>query len=47
MRRDLASENIKKAFPEETDAWIDNVLKGTYRLVSSNILEFLALTKSI
>jgi KDO2-lipid IV(A) lauroyltransferase len=47
VRKKQAFNNIKKAFPEETDAWIDNVLKGTYRLVSSNILEFLALPKSI
>ena len=47
VRKKQAFNNIKKAFPNETDAWIDNVLKGTYRLVSSNILEFLALPKSI
>ena len=47
VRKKQAFNNIKKAFPEETDAWIDNVLKGTYRLVSSNILEFLALPKSL
>ena len=47
VRKKQAFNNIKKAFPEETDAWIDNVLERTYRLVSSNILEFLALPKSI
>ena len=45
-RKNEAFENIKKAFPEKSNKWIKGVLKGTYRLVASNFIEFLALPKS-
>ncbi|MBT3763897.1 MAG: lysophospholipid acyltransferase family protein [Candidatus Marinimicrobia bacterium] len=46
VRKEQAFQNIKLAFPDKSDSWINNVLKGTYRLVSSNFMEFLALPRS-
>jgi KDO2-lipid IV(A) lauroyltransferase len=50
IRKQEAFKNIKKAFPDKSNNWVNKVLKKTYRLVASNFLEFLALpvsTKSI
>lgn len=46
IRKKQAFQNIKLAFPNKSDAWIYNVLKGAYRLVGSNFLEFMALPRS-
>ncbi len=46
VRKEQAFNNIKIAFPDKSKSWINNVLKGTYGLVSTNFLEFLALPRS-
>ena len=46
IRKNQAIQNIKIAFPNKNMAWVNNVLKGSYRLVSTNFMEFLALPKS-
>ena len=46
IRKKQAIQNIKTAFPDKNGAWVNHVLKGSYRLVSTNFMEFLALPKS-
>ena len=46
IRKKLAYNNIKTAFPDKSETWINNVLIGTYRLFFTNFLEFLSLPKS-
>jgi len=43
IRKELAYNNIKTAFPDKSETWINNVLIGTYRLFFTNFLEFLSL----
>ena len=45
IRKKLAYNNIKTAFPNNSETWINNVLIGTYRLFFTNFLEFLSLPK--
>ena len=50
IRKQEAFNNIKKAFPDKSNNWVNGVLKKTYSLTASNFLEFLAMpvsTKSI
>ena len=46
IRKKQAIQNIKTAFPDKNSAWVNYVLKGSYRLVSTNFMEFLSLPKS-
>ncbi|MBC8345821.1 MAG: lysophospholipid acyltransferase family protein [Candidatus Marinimicrobia bacterium] len=46
VRKKQAIQNIKTAFPNKSDAWIKNVLKGSYRLVSTNFMTLLAFPNS-
>ena len=46
IRKQEAFNNIKKAFPNKSNNWINSILKRTYSLVASNFLEFMALPKS-
>ena len=50
IRKQEAFNNIKKAFPDKSNNWVNGILKKTYSLTASNFLEFLAMpvsTKSI
>ena len=46
IRKQEAFNNIKKAFPNKSNNWINSILKRTYSLVASNFLEFMALPES-
>ena len=36
IRKELAYNNIKTAFPDKSETWVNNVLIGTYRLFFTN-----------
>ena len=46
IRKQEAFNNIKIAFPNKSNNWINSILKRTYSVVASNFLEFMALPKS-
>ena len=46
-RKKLAKNNIKIAFPNKTEKWIDNTLRNTYKFFVFNFIQFLALPKSM
>ena len=45
-RKDVATKNLKTAFPEHSDIWIENTLKNSYKFFSYNFIQFLAFPKS-
>ena len=46
LRRDLASENIKKAFPYWSDVKVNLTLRKTYLFFTQNLIEFISVPKS-
>ena len=46
-RKKLAKNNIKIAFPNKSEKWIDNTLRNTYKFFVFNFIQFLALPKSM
>jgi len=45
-RKKVATKNLKTAFPEYSDIWIQNTLKKCYKFLSYNFIQFLAFPKS-
>ena len=45
-RKKVAIKNLKTAFPEYSDKWIQNTLKKCYKFLSYNFIQFLAFPKS-
>ena len=45
-RKKVAIKNLKTAFPEYSDKWIQNTLKKCYKFLSYNLIQFLAFPKS-
>ncbi len=45
-RKSIAVKNIKIAFPEKSDKWINNTLKNCYKFLSFNFIQFLAFPES-
>jgi KDO2-lipid IV(A) lauroyltransferase len=45
-RKKVAIKNLKTAFPEYSDIWIQNTLKKCYKFLSYNFIQFLAFPKS-
>ena len=45
-RKKVAIKNLKTAFPECSDIWIQNTLKKCYKFLSYNFIQFLAFPKS-
>jgi KDO2-lipid IV(A) lauroyltransferase len=46
IRKKEAFNNIKKAFPDKSNNWVNGILRKNYSLVASNFLEFMAMPKS-
>ena len=46
LRRDLASENIKKAFPHWSDVKVNLTLRKTYLFFTQNLVDFISVPKS-
>ena len=46
FRKTEAFNNIKTAFPQMNDFWIQKQLKGTYQIVINNFIDFLSLPDS-
>lgn len=46
IRKKQAFTNIKKAFPEKSNAWIKSTLKNTYKIVTENFIDLLGFPKS-
>ena len=46
IRKNQALNNIKKAFPKKNSRWIKKQLKGTYKIVTNNFIDFLSISKS-
>lgn len=45
-RKKVAIKNLKTAFPECSDTWIQNTLKKCYKFLCYNFIQFLAFPKS-
>ena len=45
-RKKVAIKNLKTAFPEYSDKWIQSTLKKCYKFLSYNFIQFLAFPKS-
>ena len=45
-RKKVALKNLKTAFPECSDIWIQNTLKKCYKFFIYNFIQFLAFPKS-
>tara|TARA_Y100001970_G_C14086100_1_gene777400 strand:- start:73 stop:918 length:846 start_codon:yes stop_codon:yes gene_type:complete len=45
-RKNIAMNNIKIAFPEKSDQWINNTLKNCYKFLSYNFIQFLTFPDS-
>jgi len=45
-RKSLAMDNIKIAFPDKSNKWINNTLKNCYKFLSFNLIQFLAFPES-
>ena len=43
IRKKVALKNIKKAFPKQNLKWAKKVLKGSYRIVIKNFIDFLSI----
>ena len=46
IRKKQALDNIKKAFPDKDPRWIKKQLKGAYRIVTNNFIDFLSISRS-
>ena len=46
IRKKLARKNIKRAFPNKSDEWIDKILRSCYQLSVHHFLKFISFPKS-
>ena len=43
IRKKQALDNIKKAFPDKDSRWIKKQLKGAYKILTNNFIDFLSI----
>ena len=46
IRKKLAKKNIKQAFPEKSDHWVDSTLRSCYQISVHHFLKFISFPKS-
>lgn len=47
IRKNEAYKNIKLAFPNKNHQWIEQVLKGSYKTVVENFIDFLSISTTV